>query len=137
MISHHGVDAQMLKAEFAISDDMAAACRSVGRMDILTNAQEKQAQWEVVCDHALANDLLGFVLRNSNSTQWCVITPDVEAGKFRYSAFDVRGFYMHGVYNTPEQALIEVFRMGFRYPDSPDTLDRLCQAPQWVAYHNA
>lgn len=135
-MAHHCIDAEELKATFSVTDEKMAVYRSIGRLELLAKLQERAEQWLIVCDHALSNDLIGFVLRNSESTQWCVITPDVEPGMFRYSAFDARGFYMHGTYYTPGQALIEVFRMGFRYPDSPCVLDRLCLGSQWVAYHN-
>lgn len=72
--------------------------------------------------------VVGTVLVNGQ--RYAAITPDVQPGMSRYSCFDERGPFSHGVYRTPEAALIACFDMGYDRIAAPQALDDL--ARQWA-----
>lgn len=132
MATPHSCDMAFLRNCFSLTSERQEMYRSLGAERLLESMAQKQRTWSVICDYVEVHGLLGMVLRNANSSQWCVITPDPDPGFYRYTGFDRRGFYMHGQYRKPEEALLEVFRMGFRFVDGPDILESLSSAPEWM-----
>lgn len=128
------LDMAFLRAQFDVSVKRETMWLKLGGKDLLTMATEKRQKWLFLCDYASEHGVLGIILRNAETTQWCALTPDPAPGCYRYTCFDSKGFFAHGEYARIEEALIEAFRMGYRYVDSPDTLARISASSDWIAY---
>lgn len=134
MVAKVTFDMDFLHAQFAVSDERKAIWLKLGGKGLLDMALEKRQQWLLLCDYVSEHGILGMILRKADSTQWCALTPDPEPGHYRYTCFDSKGFFAHGEYARIEEALVEAFRMGFRYADCPDTLARISASSEWIAY---
>lgn len=95
--------------------------------------EERNRHWEVALATARKHGIVGMVLKALQREQWVFISPDAETGKFRYSAFDAQGFFGHGVRETAEKVLVDVFVDGFEIVESPTKLDEM--AATWEAAH--
>lgn len=92
--------------------------------DLLEQQAKRRSHWAAVVDSIKQTGIVGTVLSATHS-RYAVITPDVQAGMFRYSCFDARGFFSHGTYATAGQALTAVFDMGYDQLERPEILDKL------------
>lgn len=134
MVAKVTFDMDFLRAQFDVSDERKALWLKLGDQGLLDMILEKRQKWRLLCDYVAEHGVLGLILRKADSTQWCVLTPDPEPGHYRYTCFDSNGFFAHGEYARIEEALVEAFRMGFRYVDRPDTLARISATSEWIAY---
>ncbi|CAM5559498.1 hypothetical protein [Eoetvoesiella caeni] len=115
-----------------ISPERREMLEKIGLKSTFNTFEQREDQWREIYNHAIQNGLLGLTLTTSDQMRWAVITPDVEkAGWTRYSVFDRRGFFGHGVYPLPEKAVEAVFDMGYRCVDNAQRLDSI--AATWLS----
>lgn len=78
-------------------------------------------------------NLAGIQLTNSAQTQFVVFLPDAsESGRFRYSCFDIRGFYAHATFDTYADALKGAWAEGFT-EQVECVLERYSKTELWQA----
>lgn len=78
-------------------------------------------------------NLAGVQMSNKQNTQFVVFGPDAsEPGRFRYSCFDIRGFYRHLTFDTYEDALKGAWIAGFTEP-SANVLEDYSTTELWQA----
>lgn len=78
-------------------------------------------------------DLAGVQMSNKQKTQFIVFLPDdSEPGRFRYSCFDIHGFYSHLTFDTYEDALKGAFIAGFTEP-ATNVLEDFSTTELWQA----
>jgi len=112
----------MFENRFAVSGPILALYKA--NSDLMQRQAAKRSRWLAVVAYVKKHGITGAVLC-ADRGRWAVITPDVQAGFYRYSCFDAQGFFAHGSYNTAEQALIAAFDMGYRCIDRPEILDEM------------
>ena len=99
-----------------------------------TSLIQKRSQWLAIVNAATEQGLEGFTMTTEEGTRWSVITPDPQTpGSFRYTLFDRRGFFGHGVYATAEAAVEAAFDMGYRFADKATRLDEIATAC-WLSH---
>lgn len=80
---------------------------------------------------SLKGDLTGKQLTNRDSTQGLLFLPDAsEQGRFRFSRFDVRGFYGHTTRDTYAELLELAWEDGFN-TITEGLLESWCILPEW------
>lgn len=89
-------------------------------------------QWIRIYQYAKENGLMGLVLAQEDRFQWAIISRDLddENDVFRYTLFDRKGFFGHGVHSTPEGAVKTVFDMGYRRVETSINVDEI--AASWI-----
>lgn len=75
--------------------------------------------------------IIGVEARDSASRLWAAILPETGGKIVRIQFWGKNGFNAHACYNTPEQALREMVRQGFIYPD-PGSLGRMAATKAFV-----
>lgn len=79
-----------------------------------------------------AGNLAGIELANQSGTQFAIFLPDAsEAGRFRYSCFDKRGFFSHATFDNYQDALNGAWLAGFRV-QVDGQLQSLCLTDDWT-----
>lgn len=117
---------QTLNNRFNLSDPLMGIL--LAHPDLLAHWTTRRSRWTSVLDSVKEKGFVGTVLAATDG-RFAVITPDVQAGFFRYSCFDARGFFSHGTYATPGLALMAVFDMGYDRLERPEMLDEM--ASNW------
>ena len=73
----------------------------------------------------------GTTMKIPGEDRWAMLLPDATTqGKYRFQEFDRRGFSSHSVFDTPEEAAIEMGERGYTERDA-DKLDELGMTPEW------
>lgn len=75
--------------------------------------------------------IIGVEARNSASRLWVAILPETGGKIVRIQFWGKNGFNAHACYNTAEQALREIVRQGFIYPD-PGSLGRMAATKAFI-----
>lgn len=75
--------------------------------------------------------IIGVEARNSASRLWVAILPETGGKIVRIQFWGKNGFNAHTCYNTAEQALREIVRQGFIYPD-PGSLGRMAATKAFI-----
>lgn len=93
---------------------------------------QRYQQWVVIYEYTKRNGMLGLILTQRDSFQWAMITsePSNKNNLYRYTLFDRKGFFGHGVYTTPEGAIKAAFDMGYRHVAESVCLDEI--AAHWI-----
>src|SRR5690606_15440553 len=85
------------------SSDLLELLSQMGQGSIHSAIVQKQKQWRAIVEAAARYGLEGFTMTTEDRTRWSVITPDPQMpSSFRYTLFDRKGFFGHGVYATAE-----------------------------------
>lgn len=92
----------------------------------------RREQWLRIYEYATENGLLGLTLAQTDRFQWAIITkdPSNKNDAYRYTLFDRKGFFGHGVRPTPEGAVKAVFDMGYRRVETDISIDEV--AARWI-----
>lgn len=117
----------MLENRFAVSGPILALYKA--NPDLMQKQAARRSRWLAVLAYVKQHGITGTVLCADRDC-WAVITPDVQAGFYRYSCFDAKGFFAHGTFQTAAQALIAAFDMGYRQVERPEILDEMA-LNQW------
>lgn len=117
----------MLENRFAVTGPILALYKA--NPDLMQRQDARRSRWLAVVDYVKEQGIVGTVLC-AQPGRWAVITPDVQAGFYRYSCFDEKGFFAHGTYRTAEQALMAAFDMGYSRVGRPEILDEMA-LHQW------
>lgn len=89
-------------------------------------------QWMEIYNHTKENGLLGLILAQTDLSQWAIITkePSDKSSVYRYTLFDRKGFFGHGVYSTPESAIKAAFDLGYKHIEKNVCLNEI--ASRWI-----
>lgn len=95
---------------------------------------ERYQQWVEIYKFTKENGMLGLILTQKDYFQWAIITNEPSNKSkndvYRYTLFDRKGFFGHGVYDTPEQAIKAAFDMGYRHVAQSVCIDEI--AAHWT-----
>lgn len=75
-------------------------------------------------------EILGAEVRKKNGQAAAVFPDATQPGKYRYQAFDERGFFSHSTHNSLEEVLDALVTDGYTEP-APGLLDRLASTETW------
>ncbi|MEY8688472.1 MAG: hypothetical protein AB9M53_01150 [Leptothrix sp. (in: b-proteobacteria)] len=74
----------------------------------------------------------GTELSTDDGRRHVILLPDASnPGKYRHQMFDHRGFMSHSTHDTPEEAVADAARQGFRV-HNPGILDKLAGTDEWA-----
>lgn len=121
------VGEKTLENRFAVRKPILALYKA--NPDLMQKQDARRSRWLAVLAYVKQHGITGTVLC-ADRGRWTVITPDVQAGFYRYSCFDAKGFFAHGTYDTAAQALIAAFDMGYHQVERPVLLDEMA-LHQW------
>lgn len=105
---------------------------SANNKDLLKGLLERYQQWVDIYEYVKENGMLGLILTQNDHFRWAIITnePGNKNNVYRYTLFDRKGVFGHGVYDTPEGAIQAAFDMGYRHVAKDVCLDDI--AKHWT-----
>lgn len=125
-------------AEFYV-DSKSRYVRRIANLVSIAKQTEKLKE-EIIAAHTNDEgvlDLEGLQLTNNEGWMSCFFLKDAsEVGKFRFSAFDHRGFAYHTARSTYLEVLDEAIKDGFKIPVK-GKLEELSSNPEFFEYLTA
>ncbi len=110
-----------------------SACEGLAAMAAQAVEQIEGTTFQKILLDNHNGDLAGVQMSNKQKTQFIVFLPDAsEPGRFRYSCFDIHGFYSHLTFDTYEDALKGAFIAGFTEP-ATNVLEDFSTTELWQA----
>lgn len=98
------------------------------QMDAVALFDHRKVLWDQIQSHIISFGINGLTLKDESSERWCIITPDT-ISPARYTLFDSKGLFGHSCYNSFQEALKDVFSMGYRVIVPVETFDQISK--QW------
>lgn len=110
-----------------------SACEGLAAMAAQAVEQIEGTTFQKIMLENHNGDLAGVQMSNKQKTQFIVFLPDAsEPGRFRYSCFDIHGFYSHLTFDTYVDALKGAWIAGFTQPAS-NVLEDFSTTELWQA----
>lgn len=123
---------QQMAYEIKPSSKMLSVLNSLQDTALKRALSSRYDQWIEIYNYTKENGLLGLILAHIDRSQWAIITkePSDKNNAYRYTLFDRKGFFGHGVYSTPESAIKAAFDLGYKRIEKNVCLDEI--ALRWI-----